>query len=108
LAPDDTLARNVAAVPEQGSERVRKVHHRPSRATRARDAVFAATDLPQSPWYVVQADDKQRARLNCIAHLLSVVSWKRIPQEKVKLPKRQKPHGYHPPDWPYRWIPEKY
>jgi len=76
--------------------------------SRAKDAVFAATDLPQSPWYVVQADDKQQARLNCIAHLLSVVPWKRIPQEKVKLPKRQKPHGYEPPDWPYRWIPEKY
>ena len=45
-----------------------------------------------------------RARLNCIAHLLSVMPWKRIPQEKVKLPKRQKPHGYKPPDWPYRWI----
>jgi polyphosphate kinase 2 len=76
--------------------------------SRAKDAMFAATDTPQSPWYVVQTDDKERARLNCISHLLSVVPWKRIPQDKIKLPKRQKPHGYKEPDWNYRWIPEKY
>src|ERR1700747_1003027 len=62
--------------------------------SRARDAMFAATDTPQSPWYVVQTDDKERARLNCISHLLNVVPWKEIPQEKVNLPKRQKPKGY--------------
>jgi polyphosphate kinase 2 len=76
--------------------------------SRARDAMFRATDTPQSPWYVVQTDDKERARLNCIAHLVSVVPWKRVPMEKVKLPKRQKPHGYKEPDWNYRWIPERY
>ena len=76
--------------------------------SRARDAMFAATDTPQSPWYVVQTDDKARARLNCISHLLNVVPWKEIPQEKVKLPNRQKPKGYKAPDWNYRWIPEKY
>jgi len=76
--------------------------------SRARDAMFEATDTPQSPWYVVQTDDKERARLNCISHFLSVISWKRIPTEKVVLPKRQKPHGYKEPDWPYRWIPQKY
>jgi len=76
--------------------------------SRARDAMFAATDTPQSPWYVVQTDDKESARLNCISHLLSIVPWKPIPLEKVKLPKRQKPHGYKEPDWNYRWIPEKY
>ena len=76
--------------------------------SRARDAMFAATDTPQSPWYVVQSDDKKRARLNCISHLLSVVPWKRISQEKVTLPDRQKPKGYKPTDWNYRWIPEKY
>jgi len=76
--------------------------------SRARDAMFAATDIPQSPWYVVQTDDKKRARLNCIAHLLSVVPWKQIPLDKVQLPKRQKPHGYKEPDWNYRWIPTKY
>jgi polyphosphate kinase 2 len=76
--------------------------------SRARDAMFAATDTPQSPWYVVQTDDKERARLNCISHLLSVVPWKKISLEKVTLPKRQKPKGYKAPDWNYRWIPEKY
>jgi polyphosphate kinase len=76
--------------------------------SRARDTMFAATDTPQSPWYVVQTDDKERARLNCISHLLSVVPWKKIPKEKVKLPGRQKSKGYEAPDWNYRWIPEKY
>jgi polyphosphate kinase len=83
-------------------------HHRWYDYSRARDAMFAATDTPQSPWNVVQTDDKERARLNCISHLLSAVPWKRIRQEKVTLPKRQGPHGYKEPDWPYRWIPQKY
>ncbi len=76
--------------------------------SRARDAMLAATDTPQSPWHVVQTDDKERARLNCISHLLSAVPWKKIPMEKVTLPKRQKPRGYKAPDWNYRWIPQKY
>jgi len=76
--------------------------------SRARDAMFAATDTQQSPWHVVQTDDKERARLNCIAHLLSVVPWKKVPLEKVILPKRQKPKGYKDPGWSYRWIPQKY
>ena len=76
--------------------------------SRARDAMFAATDTPQSPWNVVQADDKERARLNCISHLLGAVPWKQIPQEKVKLPDRQKSKGYKAPDWNYRYVPEKY
>jgi polyphosphate kinase len=83
-------------------------HHRWYDYSRARDAMFEATDIPQSPWYVVQTDDKERARLNCISHLLSVVPWKKIPQEKVTLPKRQKPKGYKAPDWNYRWIPQRY
>jgi polyphosphate kinase 2 len=76
--------------------------------SRARDAMFAATDTPRSPWYVVRSDDKERARLNCISHLLSEVPWKPIPQEKIKLPKRQKPGGYTESNWNFRWIPEKY
>ena len=83
-------------------------HHRWYDYSRARDAMFAATDTPQSPWYVVQTDDKKRARLNCINHLLGVIPWKKISMAKVKLPKRQKPKGYKAPDWNYRWIPEKY
>jgi len=76
--------------------------------SRARDAMFAATDTPQSPWYVVRADDKKRARLNCITHLLRVVPWKKIAQPNVKLPPRQNPKSYNPAAWDYRWIPEKY
>lgn len=83
-------------------------HRRWYEYSRARDAMFAATDTPQSPWYVVRADDKKRARLNCIAHLLSVVPWKKVQHGKVKLPKRQKSKGYKPADWNYHWIPEKY
>jgi len=70
--------------------------------------MFAATDTQQSPWHVVQTDDKERARLNCLSHLLDVVPWKKVPLEKVKLPNRQEPKGYKAPDWNYRWIPEKY
>ena len=76
--------------------------------SRARDAMFAATDTQQSPWYVVQTDDKERARLNCLSHLLDVVPWKKVSLEKVKLPNRQDPKGYKAPDWNYRCIPEKY
>lgn len=76
--------------------------------SRARDAMLAATDTPESPWHVVQTDDKQRARLNCVSHLLSVVPWKRVARKKVELPKRQKAHGYKEPNWNYRWIPQKY
>jgi polyphosphate kinase len=76
--------------------------------SRARDAMFEATDTPQCPWYVVQSDDKEKARLNCISHLLSVVPWKKIPQDNITLPKRQKPKGYKQPDWNYRWIPQRY
>jgi len=76
--------------------------------SRARDAMFAATDTQQSPWNVVQTDEKKRARLNCISHLLSTIPWKNIKADKVKLPPRQKPKGYKDPDWNYRWIPEEY
>jgi hypothetical protein len=76
--------------------------------SRARDAMFAATDTDFSPWYVVNADDKRRARLNCIAHLLSQIPYEDVPMEKVKLPKRQKGSGYVAPERPYRFVPERY
>jgi polyphosphate kinase len=75
---------------------------------RARNAMFAATDTPESPWYVVKADDKRRARLNCIAHFLSRIPYEEIPREKVALPPRQKAKGYEKPDYPFRFVPEKY
>ena len=59
--------------------------------SRARDEMFAATDTPWAPWFVVRSDDKKRARLNIIRHIFSVASpTKKAPREKVKLPKRQK------------------
>jgi len=76
--------------------------------SRARDDMFAATDTPESPWYVVDSHDQRRGRLNCIAHLLSLVPYEEIPREKVTLPKRQPKGDYVEPDHPLRWIPEKY
>jgi polyphosphate kinase 2 len=76
--------------------------------SRARDAMFAATDTKESPWYVVMADDKQRARLNCIAHFLGLIPYKETKREKIHLPARQRANGYKEPDYPYRFIAEKY
>jgi polyphosphate kinase len=74
--------------------------------SRARDDMFKATDTSWAPWYVVRSDDKRRARLNVITHLLKQISYKEVPREKVKLPKRQEPQGYVEPDYPYRFVPE--
>jgi len=76
--------------------------------SRARDEMFAATDTAWAPWYVVKSDDKKRARLNLITHLLSKIPYKKAPRDKVKLPDRQKKHGYREPDYPFKYIPEKY
>ena len=62
--------------------------------SRARDAMFKATDTPESPWYVVDANIKRRARLNCISHLLSMVPYEEVPREPVKFPKRQATGDY--------------
>jgi polyphosphate kinase len=72
----------------------------------ARDDMFKATDTPWAPWRVVRSDDKKRARLNVIAHLLSQIPYKDLPSEKPVLPKRQKPKGYTEPDYPYKLAPE--
>jgi polyphosphate kinase 2 len=76
--------------------------------TRARDEMFAATDTPWAPWYVAKSDDKRRARLNIITHLLSKVPYKKVSREKVKLPKRQVAKKYKSPDYPFKFIPETY
>ena len=76
--------------------------------SKARDEMFAATDTEYAPWYVARSDDKRRARLNIIAHLLDTVPYKKAPRDKVKLPKRQKPHGYREPDYPYKYVKERY
>jgi polyphosphate kinase len=76
--------------------------------SRARDEMFEATDTAWAPWYVVRSDDKRRARLNVITHLLSKIPYKKVRTDKVKLPKRQKAHGYREPDYPFKFIPEKF
>ena len=76
--------------------------------SRARDDMFAATDTDQAPWFVVRSDDKKRARLNLITHLLDSIPYKTMPRPKIKLPKRQKMEGYRQPDRPARYVPEKF
>jgi polyphosphate kinase len=76
--------------------------------SRARDEMFAATDTPDSPWYVIDSNDQKRGRLNCITHFLSLIPYEEVPHEKVKLPKRQKPGDYAEPDYPYHYVPAKY
>jgi len=76
--------------------------------SRARDEMFKATDTKWAPWYVINSNDKKRARLNLIHHFLGRIPYKDAPREKVKLPKRQKAKGYRDPDYPYNTVPEKY
>jgi polyphosphate kinase len=76
--------------------------------SRARDDMFAATDTSFAPWYVVRTDDKRRGRLNLITHLLKQVPYKSLPQEKIKLPKRQGRGGYRESDHPFKFIKEIY
>jgi polyphosphate kinase 2 len=62
--------------------------------SRARDLMLEATDTEYAPWYIVRSDDKKRARLNCISHLLSMITYEKLPRKKVKLPKRSLKHAY--------------
>ena len=71
----------------------------PSRAkwfeySRARDRMLKATDTKHAPWYILRSDDKKRARLNCIQHILYLIPYKKLPREKVKLPERSMKHAY--------------
>jgi len=74
--------------------------------SRARDDMFKSTDTNFAPWFVVRSDDKRRARLNLITHLLEQIPYKDLPHDKVKLPKRQKRGGYREPDYPYKFVKE--
>ncbi len=77
--------------------------------SKAKDEMFKYTDTKQSPWYVVPADNKKRARLNCISHLLSLIPYEEIEQEKVVLPPRKKVEGYiRPPFSDQTFVPEIY
>ncbi len=75
----------------------------------AKDQMLYYTDTKQSPWYVVPADNKKRARLNCINHFLSLIPYEDIPHEKTVLPPRQEAQGYvRPPFSDQTFVPEKY
>lgn len=76
--------------------------------SRARDAMLAATDTQWAPWYVANAENKRRLRLNVITHLLAQIPYEKPSREKVELPKRQKAKGYTEPKVAYRRVPEKY
>ena len=62
--------------------------------SRARDMMLEMTDSQHAPWYVVRSDNKRRARLNCISHILSLIPFKKVPRDRVKLPKRSNKQKY--------------
>jgi hypothetical protein len=74
--------------------------------SQARDQMFLATDTAWAPWYVARSDDKRRARLNIIEHLLSRIAYKEVKHEKVKLPKRHISEPKKGTDYPFKLIPE--
>ncbi len=77
--------------------------------SKAKDDMFAYTDIKQAPWYVVNADEKKRARLNCISHLLSQIPYKKIKHKKISLPPRQNETGYiRPPLDDQTFVPDRY
>ena len=77
--------------------------------SKAKDVMMQYTDISQSPWYVVDADDKKRARLNCISHLLSMIPYNDLTPEAVELPERQENPGYvRPPFEKQNFVPEIY
>jgi len=76
--------------------------------SRARDAMIAATDTAWAPWFVAHTDDKKRGRLNIISHLLSQVPYEPLEQRDITLPKRQGDRGYEEPEYPLRYVPERF
>jgi polyphosphate kinase len=75
--------------------------------SRAKDQMMVHTDIPESPWYVVESDDKRRARLNMIAHLLSTLEYHEVARPSITLPKRPKPTGYvRPPRGEQQYVPD--
>jgi polyphosphate kinase 2 len=75
--------------------------------SRAKDEMFVHTDTPEVPWYVVEGDDKRRARLNCIAHLLSLIPYEHVKQPRIKLPPRAPATDYkRPPRELYHYVPD--
>ena len=76
--------------------------------SKARDEMFFHTDTHFAPWYVANADDKKRLRLNVITHLLSQIPYQELAREKVKLPRRQKANGYKEPEFSHQYVPARF
>jgi polyphosphate kinase len=77
--------------------------------SKAKDEMFAHTDIKQAPWYVVEADDKKRARLNCMRHLLSMIPYEDLTPTPFELPPRQEAKGYvRPPKSDQTFVPDEY
>jgi polyphosphate kinase 2 len=76
--------------------------------SRAKDEMFSYTDIKQAPWYVVNADDKKCARLNCIRHLLSMIPFKDLTPAPIKLPQRERSNYVRPPITDQTFVPEFY
>lgn len=77
--------------------------------SKAKDEMFSYTDIKQAPWYVVNADNQKRARLNCIHHLLNMIQYKDLTPEPLVLPPRQREQGYvRPPISEQNFVPEVY
>jgi hypothetical protein len=76
--------------------------------SRARDEMLVMTDTAWAPWHIARSDDKLRMRLNVISHILASVPYQKLPQNKVKFPQRQKRGDYREPDYPYRFVPERF
>jgi len=75
--------------------------------SRAKDEMFVHTDIPEAPWFVVEADNKKKARLNCMSHLLSKIPYEAKPLPDIKMPKRQRDDGYvRPPRDLYTYVPD--
>src|SRR5688572_7389816 len=78
--------------------------------SRARDMMLKDTNTKHAPWHILRSDDKKRARLNCIAHLLDLIPYKKVPREKINLPKRSMKEAYDDQASlkGRKFIPEKY
>jgi hypothetical protein len=76
--------------------------------SRARDEMFLASDTAWAPWYVVHSDNKKRARLNVLTHILGKIPYEELPHSKIKLPKRQERGDYKETGYPFRVIPETF
>ncbi|VGO18895.1 polyphosphate kinase 2 [Pontiella sulfatireligans] len=77
--------------------------------SKAKDEMFEFTDIPEAPWWVVEADDKKKARLNCISHLLSLIPYKDLTPEPIKLPPRKDKSAYErPPHEEQNFVPHIY